>query len=423
MPKEIATYMGTIQVFTGHIYNSFALTKLAFSGVGREPIEYAKSLDEVDTSRKCLFPIPAHHPVYLRPRDGKVGYVFELIEECGLDYFKLPNMVLCLDAAGEGFPLDAVALDHAAERLASYGLSAERVLYLTSDITAARRYTEWCETTGRCPAMTPVTFDVQLYYYAGETRKELTQYEALYVASLRAATQRLPRKRKYLSLNRLSRHTRLAIPLVLLKADLLKDGFVSFHGRNVEKGPPGSPDWSDDTVILDWFHSLRLEQSLIDLFPSLEALAPLRLDEERDQPTMAYGPFDLSYYRDSYFSIVTETVFEDSLSELRLTEKTWKPIAHCHPFVMVGNGGILRELRRKGFQTFHPFIDERYDDVSEPAERFRLIRREIERLCALDHSQLAELYAELWPRLMHNFSLFHFGAGELLAQEDLFLHG
>ncbi|WP_244046245.1 hypothetical protein [Methylobacterium sp. J-030] len=419
-PSENGLVMRKIQVFTGGPNNSFFLTPAAFQGLKRDLIDYVYSIDKVDPSRTCLLPIPAIHPSRLRPEGNEAGLVFRLIEEGALTYMAAPNMKLCLDAAGEGFPLDPVALNHSAERIASYGLTADRVLYLTSDLTAAQRYATWCNSNKQKPAFTPISFDVQLYYYAAELSKDQTAIQRLYYRSLLLANSKATRPKKYLSLNRLSRHTRLAIPLALLSMGALKDGHLSFHGRVAKETEHNTTDWSDDDVIKDWFRYLRFDDATISRFQELESLAPIVLDGETDQPKMAYGGFDTRYYTESYFSIVTESTFDNAMSELRMTEKSWKPIAHCHPFLMVANAGTLQQIRAKGFMTFHPFIDESYDLIDDPSERFQLIRSELSKLCSLSHERLAELYAELWPRILHNFSLFHFGAGELLCNEKLF---
>jgi len=63
--------------------------------------------------------------------------------------------------------------------------------------------------------------------------------------------------------------------------------------------------------------------------------------------------------------LVTETVVEFFWA----TEKTVKPIAAGMPFVMIGCKGFLRRLRQIGFRTFHPYIDESYDDIEDWRER------------------------------------------------------
>jgi hypothetical protein len=64
-------------------------------------------------------------------------------------------------------------------------------------------------------------------------------------------------------------------------------------------------------------------------------------------------------YTDTWFSVVTETIYD--YPHTFRTEKIWKPILMAHPFVVVANPGYLRDLRAAGFQTFGNFIDEGYD--------------------------------------------------------------
>jgi hypothetical protein len=72
-------------------------------------------------------------------------------------------------------------------------------------------------------------------------------------------------------------------------------------------------------------------------------------------------------YTDTWFSVVTETIF-DYPHSFR-TEKIWKPILMAHPFVAAANRGYLRDLRDAGFRTFHNYIDESYDQIDCPSKR------------------------------------------------------
>lgn len=76
-------------------------------------------------------------------------------------------------------------------------------------------------------------------------------------------------------------------------------------------------------------------------------------------------------YSDTWFSVVTETVFDYPYSFR--TEKIYKPILMAHPFVVAANVGYLRALRNAGFQTFHTLIDESYDQINCPARRVERI--------------------------------------------------
>jgi hypothetical protein len=87
-------------------------------------------------------------------------------------------------------------------------------------------------------------------------------------------------------------------------------------------------------------------------------------------------------YQDTYFSVVTETVFEYPYSFR--TEKIWKPIAIGHPFIAVSNAGYYRDLHNLGFQTFGHVIDESFDQIEDNQLRIERIAQVVEDLCQQD---------------------------------------
>jgi hypothetical protein len=72
-------------------------------------------------------------------------------------------------------------------------------------------------------------------------------------------------------------------------------------------------------------------------------------------------------YIDTYFSVVTETIFDYPYTFR--TEKIWKPMIMCHPFVAAANRGYYRDLHSAGFQTFGKLIDETFDQIDDPKDR------------------------------------------------------
>lgn len=72
-------------------------------------------------------------------------------------------------------------------------------------------------------------------------------------------------------------------------------------------------------------------------------------------------------YTDTWFSVVTETIYD--YPHTFRTEKIWKPMLMAHPFVVAANPGYLRDLRRAGFRTFSDVIDESYDQIDCPRTR------------------------------------------------------
>jgi len=87
-------------------------------------------------------------------------------------------------------------------------------------------------------------------------------------------------------------------------------------------------------------------------------------------------------YLDTYFSLVTETVFEYPHSFR--TEKIWKPMAMGHPFVVAANQGYLQDLKHMGFQTFGDIIDESYDTISDPQQRIEAVAALVTDMCQQD---------------------------------------
>jgi hypothetical protein len=87
-------------------------------------------------------------------------------------------------------------------------------------------------------------------------------------------------------------------------------------------------------------------------------------------------------YQDTYFSIVTETVFDYPYSFR--TEKIWKPIAIGHPWIAVANAGFYRDMHNLGFQTFKNTIDESFDQIENNADRLDRIAQVVLDLCQQD---------------------------------------
>ncbi len=88
-----------------------------------------------------------------------------------------------------------------------------------------------------------------------------------------------------------------------------------------------------------------------------------------------------AHYQLSYCNIVVETHFDaDGSGGAFLTEKTFKPIRHAQPFVIVGAAGSIAALRSLGYRTFDAAVDHSYDRIADNTERWLAVRAEILRL-------------------------------------------
>jgi hypothetical protein len=109
-------------------------------------------------------------------------------------------------------------------------------------------------------------------------------------------------------------------------------------------------------------------------------------------------------YQNSIIEVVLETLFDDTRHYL--TEKILRPIACKQPFILASTPGSLQYLRDYGFRTFHEFIDETYDTVTDPLERINAIAHEMQRISALTTDQKNQLIQNIQPIVEHNQKLF-----------------
>jgi hypothetical protein len=109
-------------------------------------------------------------------------------------------------------------------------------------------------------------------------------------------------------------------------------------------------------------------------------------------------------YISTQLEIVLETLFDDA--RIQLTEKSLRPIACGHPFMLASTPGSLEYLRSYGFETFGPYINESYDAILDPAERIQFIVAEMRRIASLSLDQKQQLYAELRLIAARNKQLF-----------------
>jgi hypothetical protein len=101
--------------------------------------------------------------------------------------------------------------------------------------------------------------------------------------------------------------------------------------------------------------------------------------------------YDAIDHNQTAISVVLETVFD---SRIHLTEKTLRPLACGHPFILAAGPGSLELLKKYGFQTFSPYINETYDTVQDNNQRLQLIIEEMKRIQLLSESERTELIAQ-----------------------------
>lgn len=208
--------------------------------------------------------------------------------------------------------------------------------------------------------------------------------------------------KKFVCFNKVHKGHRVYILAKMLEKGLISQSYFSFEGSR--------PDWYTDLShgIYDWAPVIQEQVSKnLHLFP-----IRLNITPARGNP-VTLSADDLIYHLNSYFSIVTETVFykkhldratiynnEDGIF---FTEKTSRPLLLKHPFILAGYANSLKMLRTYGFNTFHPYINESYDSEEDDDLRLDMIVSETERLCRFTDEQWIEFQTDIKPVVEHNF--------------------
>lgn len=109
-------------------------------------------------------------------------------------------------------------------------------------------------------------------------------------------------------------------------------------------------------------------------------------------------------YNRYFIEIVAET---DFYSNKFFTEKTLKNFYLGKPFLLWSGQHSLETLRKAGFRTFSPYIDESYDSITDSKDRLNAILKEIDRLSSLSYAELANLQNDMNEIFLDNRENFN----------------
>ena len=150
-----------------------------------------------------------------------------------------------------------------------------------------------------------------------------------------------------------------------------------------------------------WHHPFNLRENDVDIMATTTPLQRLPREYEVEQfrdSMIGAGPAERTFikpelfkglwgeiylvpevYRDTYFSLVTETVFDYPYSFR--TEKIAKELVMGHPWICATSNGFYRDIRNLGFKTFEHLIDESFDSIDNHQDRMDRIIDIVGDLC------------------------------------------
>lgn len=201
------------------------------------------------------------------------------------------------------------------------------------------------------------------------------------------------KKKFFLSYNKNTTKTfRIQLILWLIKNRLIDDSYVSvliknnnFSKRELESKEIELLDLSEyydkfDSMgfnILDWDYPNNQN----DVFSNLKYTTK-------------------SHYADTYFNIITETSFENN--SLNLTEKSFKALANCHPFLIIGDLHSNKYLESLGFELYNDIIDYSFDSIVDNQKRLNDVFGEIRKIYTFGKDSIVNYYKNNIEKIKKN---------------------
>lgn len=190
--------------------------------------------------------------------------------------------------------------------------------------------------------------------------------------------------------NRLVKYNLLDKSLVNLEVGLYSNNIAGPEYRSPEL------DFLEDDVIKKFRNETKG-----DLVKSLTSSGVNKFYKSVRAPVWASQVIPINVYKNSWYSIITET--NTSRFEF-ITEKTAKCFYGKRIFICCATEGHLEFLRKQGFKTFNGIIDESYDTEPDLDRRIEMLGQQ---MVFLSKSDPVKLYEQAKPIIDHNFNLIN----------------
>jgi len=292
--------------------------------------------------------------------------------------------------------------------LERYGIQKKQCIFVTGNWLAERQYENWClrhDIEDKINVISHFQFEPVIYGAASEKENLLSTFE-----QLNYKKENLENVALYNCLQKRPRAHRLWMVYYLKLFGLLDDGINTCNtlGNGV-----------NEVYMLRRRMSKRDIEELRKILPLFENEKYMHYGKEfvNDFVDGDCGLFltklneEIMY--DSWLSVVSEASFSEEDTTCFISEKTFKPIAVGHPFIIYGNKHSLRYLRDLGYQTFSPYINEAYDDLNG-WDRLIAIVKELERIKSFTNQQKFDWFKQIIPILKHNKSKIEYNCRVLV---------
>jgi hypothetical protein len=332
----------------------------------------------------------------------KIDEIFINISNLAIELLKANKLKLLIYYPYEGFDLDLYNkwFERLHKEFVKFNLKETKKYFFYNNLEIKNHYTKLIENkklpkdyTFRKVFGFPYFYFE--YYHILQKRHSIFPHEKINLTNLFNKTK------NFLSLNSKIRPHRLILLSELDRRDLIKDSYVSFVGSLFDH-----PDTTMQHTLSSITEIFAVRNDINPdiknhLLKYVKNWKPLILDNSAEK--LDNNEIVAEYYENSYFSIVTETGLS---GYFRITEKTFKPIANYHPFIVLGCHGTLKYLKSQGYETYPELFDESYDQEEDQIKRMLMVLDQVEKFSKLPKEEKDRLYKLVHKKVLHNATLF-----------------
>ena len=159
------------------------------------------------------------------------------------------------------------------------------------------------------------------------------------------------------------RYIRGLTACALEKTKLLDQGFVSLknYGQDFKE--------TLDTSLLTSKHLKAVSTLVNEEFTELEFTATDKVFDMLNMEEILHKSLFNFVIEGSYDKPVNRVYNDVAGAVLHITEKTYRNFIYKKPFIVLGQVGQLKFIRKLGYKTFSPIIDESYDDCTDSSKK------------------------------------------------------
>ncbi len=392
------------------------------------PAKHYKRLDDINDDSYFILPISCgglHAYLDILDEGGSGGKTFlYFLDDKIVDLIRDGNVYILINYIHEGH-IQYQNYKDLHNELLKYKIPANKVIFVSSNINGKKQYEAFCD---KMPTLTKdrmniievnhmLESSVEIYKQVIDNNynidlDEILPYKQTFVNKQDLDDMRDTIREKYfLSYNRVIREYRLALIAMIYEMELQNKGIISLGAKEVDSAFGGV--WPNR--ISEFIVDKKQNEIVSDALKKIKPLYPIDADGDVDANWVykdgqkwggvvgQWTNFSHQYKR-IYFNVVTESSYYEDC--IYMSEKTFKPISNLVPFIIVSNPFFMKKLRELGYKTFHPWIDESYDEETDNDKRMFMILDEINRLCSMSKEEIHKWYYEMEDILIHNQNHF-----------------